>query len=70
MFEVNSILIKALIKLLQRKIYLNNMYIPAGCLMPVRHSDIFLSSPGFHRVTHDKETRPTSTICSVNERLL
>ena len=43
MFEVNFLLIKALIELLQRKISLNTI-IPLGSLMLVRHSDIFLSS--------------------------
>ena len=43
MFEVNFLLIKPLIELLQRKISLNNI-IPTGSLMLVGHSDIFLSS--------------------------
>ena len=65
MFEVNFILIKALIELLWRKISLNNTIIPAGSLMPVQHSDIFLSSH-----YPKKLDLGTGTICSVSEHLL
>ena len=50
-----STLIKALVELLQRKISLNNKY-TIGTLIPVRRSDIFLSS--------------RYQICSVNACLL
>ena len=62
--EVNFILIKALIELLQVKIFLNNIYtnwIPLACAT--------LSS-FFHYVIQHRVTRPTGTICSVNARVL
>ena len=68
MFEVNFILIEALIELLQRKISLKYIYICIYQGDPSCLCDTVTSF--FHHVTQDKETRPTGTICSVNARLL
>ena len=63
MFEVNFILIKALIELLQRNISLNKIYQrDPSCLCGT-------VTAFFYHVTQDKETRPIDTICSVNTRL-
>ena len=60
MFEVNFTLIKALIELLQRKTFLDN----------ISTIGFPYASSFFHHVIQDKETRPTGTICSVSARIL
>ena len=68
MLKVNFIMIKALTELYPRKITLNNMYIYT---IGIAHACATITVTSFFQhVIQDRETRPTSMICSMNARLL